>query len=157
MYCRRLRRQKMRCAGAPPAQSKSRIQVVIYSKLAERVGFEPTEDCSSAVFKTVALDHSAISPEMPTGISNNMVFQGDFSRTDTTGISYFTRDAVVCSGNVSAFRRNCKSGSRLLQMDSNRCPKRMMHIFCTETECDLGHKTGAVAFVELLNCNSAPS
>ncbi len=30
--------------------------------MAERVGFEPTEACTSAVFKTVALNHSATSP-----------------------------------------------------------------------------------------------
>src|SRR5437870_6101576 len=30
--------------------------------LAEGVGFEPTEPCGSAVFKTAALDHSAIPP-----------------------------------------------------------------------------------------------
>ena len=31
--------------------------------LAERVGFEPTEGFPSAVFKTAAIDHSAISPK----------------------------------------------------------------------------------------------
>src|SRR3990172_5038108 len=31
-------------------------------RLAEGVGFEPTEPCGSAVFKTAALDHSAIPP-----------------------------------------------------------------------------------------------
>ena len=30
--------------------------------LTERVGFEPTEACTSAVFKTAALNHSATSP-----------------------------------------------------------------------------------------------
>ena len=33
------------------------------SKLAERVGFEPTERFRSAVFKTAAIDHSATSPQ----------------------------------------------------------------------------------------------
>ena len=31
--------------------------------MAERVGFEPTEGLPSTVFKTVALDRSATSPE----------------------------------------------------------------------------------------------
>ena len=35
------------------------------SLLAERVGFEPTDGCPSLVFKTSAIDHSAISPEAP--------------------------------------------------------------------------------------------
>ena len=77
----------------------------IFLKLAERVGFEPTEDCSSAVFKTVALDHSAISPGNEAGIFNNMVFQGDFSRKNATGITYFTRDVVACLGNATAIQR----------------------------------------------------
>ncbi len=32
-------------------------------ELAEREGFEPPEPCGSAVFKTAAIDHSAISPQ----------------------------------------------------------------------------------------------
>ncbi len=32
------------------------------SKLADRVGFEPTEGCPSTVFKTAAIDHSATYP-----------------------------------------------------------------------------------------------
>jgi hypothetical protein len=32
------------------------------SRLAEREGFEPPEACASTVFKTAAIDHSAISP-----------------------------------------------------------------------------------------------
>ena len=31
-------------------------------KMAEREGFEPSETCASAVFKTAALNHSTISP-----------------------------------------------------------------------------------------------
>ena len=31
--------------------------------IAEREGFEPPEPCGSTVFKTAAIDHSAISPE----------------------------------------------------------------------------------------------
>jgi hypothetical protein len=33
-----------------------------FCKLAEEVGFEPTEPCGSTVFKTAALNHSAIPP-----------------------------------------------------------------------------------------------
>ena len=33
--------------------------------MAERVGFEPTVGCPTAVFKTAALDHSATSPAGP--------------------------------------------------------------------------------------------
>ena len=33
-----------------------------FEVMAERVGFEPTERCRSAVFKTAAIDHSATSP-----------------------------------------------------------------------------------------------
>jgi hypothetical protein len=32
-------------------------------KMAERVGFEPTEPCGSPVFKTGAIDHSTTSPD----------------------------------------------------------------------------------------------
>lgn len=32
--------------------------------MAEREGFEPPEACTSAVFKTAALNHSTISPVM---------------------------------------------------------------------------------------------
>ena len=40
---------------------KSAINKVL--KMAERVGFEPTEGCPSTVFKTAAFDHSATSPK----------------------------------------------------------------------------------------------
>ncbi len=39
-------------------------QFAIGKKLAEREGFEPPEACTSAVFKTAALNHSTISPVM---------------------------------------------------------------------------------------------
>ena len=32
--------------------------------MAEREGFEPPETCASIVFKTIALNHSAISPNL---------------------------------------------------------------------------------------------
>ena len=34
-----------------------------YIDFAEREGFKPPVPCSTAVFKTAAIDHSAISPE----------------------------------------------------------------------------------------------
>ena len=34
----------------------------LFNLLAEREGFEPPEPLSSTVFKTAAIDHSAISP-----------------------------------------------------------------------------------------------
>ena len=43
--------------GAPSA-----TWVLLRMKLAERVGFEPTDAFTSPVFKTGAFDHSAISP-----------------------------------------------------------------------------------------------
>ena len=36
--------------------------MTIYTLLAEREGFEPPEALTSTVFKTAAIDHSAISP-----------------------------------------------------------------------------------------------
>ncbi len=38
--------------------------------MAEEVGFEPTEACTSAVFKTAALNHSAT---LPLGITYNQI------------------------------------------------------------------------------------
>ena len=35
---------------------------MVFYKMAERVGFEPTETCASPVFKTGSLNHSDISP-----------------------------------------------------------------------------------------------
>ena len=37
---------------------------MIYNLLAEREGFEPPVPRSTTVFKTAAIDHSAISPEL---------------------------------------------------------------------------------------------
>ena len=44
--------------------------IVFFKKMAERVGFEPTDAFTSAVFKTAALSHSATSlkMEVPLGI-----------------------------------------------------------------------------------------
>ena len=38
--------------------------------MAERAGFEPAEACTSAVFKTAALNHSTISPHQMTSTGN---------------------------------------------------------------------------------------
>ena len=40
---------------------------LIYNLLAEREGFEPPVPLSTTVFKTAAIDHSAISPKLPVG------------------------------------------------------------------------------------------
>ena len=40
---------------------------MIYNLLAEREGFEPPVPLSTTVFKTAAIDHSAISPKLPFG------------------------------------------------------------------------------------------
>jgi hypothetical protein len=37
-------------------------QTQTHTRFAEREGFEPPEACTSTVFKTAAIDHSAISP-----------------------------------------------------------------------------------------------
>ena len=39
------------------------IQTIVLT-LAEREGFEPPDPCESTVFKTAALNHSAISPKV---------------------------------------------------------------------------------------------
>ncbi len=38
------------------------LHLTLYICSAEREGFEPPEACASTVFKTAAIDHSAISP-----------------------------------------------------------------------------------------------
>ena len=38
--------------------------------VAEKEGFEPPEPCSSTVFKTAAIDHSAISPMLSKNATN---------------------------------------------------------------------------------------
>ena len=42
----------------------SPIGLVLHFCVAEREGFEPPEPLSSTVFKTAAIDHSAISPSV---------------------------------------------------------------------------------------------
>lgn len=46
-----------------PPRINIQWRVCLNEYLAEREGFEPPEACTSAVFKTAAFDHSAISPE----------------------------------------------------------------------------------------------
>ncbi len=48
----------------PDLFTKKNPQVVelVDVNFSEREGFEPPEPCSSTVFKTAAIDHSAISP-----------------------------------------------------------------------------------------------
>ena len=58
-FCRSASGGRISFARTNPALPYGPKQVC---SMAERVGFEPTGDCSPAVFKTVALDHSAISP-----------------------------------------------------------------------------------------------
>jgi len=41
---------------------KNRRYAPVFHSLAEKEGFEPPEACTSTVFKTAAIDHSAISP-----------------------------------------------------------------------------------------------
>ena len=48
--------------------------------VAEREGFEPPEPLSSTVFKTAAIDHSAISPSSKLQASQ-MFFWGDFLKS----------------------------------------------------------------------------
>ena len=45
-------------------QKKRGCKPMIYNLLAEREGFEPPVPRSTTVFKTAAIDHSAISPEL---------------------------------------------------------------------------------------------
>ena len=52
--------------------NKSR-NYLIYTLSAEREGFEPPEPLSSTVFKTAAIDHSAISPVVSNMFCNRFV------------------------------------------------------------------------------------
>src|SRR5690606_24494819 len=47
------------CSGVLPAEPNGANFMKL---LAEGVGFEPTDACTSAVFKTAAIDHSATLP-----------------------------------------------------------------------------------------------
>ena len=59
---------RTRIAGLEGRSSAIELQAPINSifsfqrSMAEGVGFEPTEACASTVFKTAAIDHSAILP-----------------------------------------------------------------------------------------------
>ena|GEM_PF-5525568 len=57
--------------------------------MAEREGFEPSETCASAVFKTAALNHSTISP----------VLQNYFPMPlSISSVTFFTKAAVSLIG-----------------------------------------------------------
>ena len=47
---------------APTKKKATNVACLISKMLAEREGFEPPEVLPSTVFKTAAIDHSAISP-----------------------------------------------------------------------------------------------
>ena len=61
-----------------------------YSRVlpAEREGFEPPEALTSTVFKTAAIDHSAISPWI--------VENSPFSLSDCKGNTYFLLRKYIC-------------------------------------------------------------
>ena len=74
--------------------------------LAEGVGFEPTEACTSAVFKTAAFDHSAIPPFFaPVSEARRRARKRDKGRT--------------AMGNISV-RRTLQSQSPNVQYRSRR-------------------------------------
>ena len=62
--------------------------MTIYTLLAEREGFEPPEALTSTVFKTAAIDHSAISPR---NIENLL-----FPLSDCKGNTYFLLRKYIC-------------------------------------------------------------
>ena len=62
--------------------------MTIYTLLAEREGFEPPEALTSTVFKTAAIDHSAISPR---NIENLL-----FLLSDCKGNTYFLLRKYIC-------------------------------------------------------------
>ena len=53
--------------------------------MAEGVGFEPTSPFGEAVFKTAALNHSAIPPQLQSTFSQNFILTDFFSST-TKGV-----------------------------------------------------------------------
>ena len=50
------------------SKPKNAFSILPVEKMAERVGFEPTDACTSPVFKTGSFDHSDISPFSRSGI-----------------------------------------------------------------------------------------
>ena len=50
--------------------------------MAEEEGFEPSESCPSAVFKTAALNHSTILP-----LYNKAIFYSDFTKRSVTDLA----------------------------------------------------------------------
>ena len=57
--------------------------------MAERAGFEPAVDCSTAVFKTAALNHSTISPHR--NLSGNITLKTEISSFLPGIICFFGR------------------------------------------------------------------
>ena len=57
--------------------------------MAERAGFEPAEACTSAVFKTAALNHSTISPHQ--NLSGNITLKNKISSFLPGIICFFRR------------------------------------------------------------------
>ena len=64
---------------------------MIYNLLAEREGFEPPVPRSTTVFKTAAIDHSAISPRLPSEVlfSKAMQRYDYFLNLQAFGIFFF--------------------------------------------------------------------
>ena len=62
--------------------------MTIYTLLAEREGFEPPEALTSTVFKTAAIDHSAISPRNIVNLP--------FPLSNCKGNTYFLLCKYIC-------------------------------------------------------------
>ncbi len=64
--------------------------------MAEREGFEPPEPLSSTVFKTAAIDHSAISPKyLPPKDDAKVVLKFNFAKTFTDFYSSEAKKIIV--------------------------------------------------------------
>jgi hypothetical protein len=60
------------------------LPLFFFKKMAEKQGFEPWVSCDTTVFKTVAFDHSAISPRYYIFLKNSLNKNGspDWIRTN---------------------------------------------------------------------------
>ena len=74
------------------------------SNLAERKGFEPLVDCSTAVFKTAAIDRSAISPleEYPEYVDNSPASKNS---DNMSSVCFLTTGDVLYSVSFCMIRR----------------------------------------------------
>ena len=64
--------------------------------MAERVGFEPTEACTSLVFKTRALNHSTTSPKVHKDYIKNKSFcQQPGAGTSSKSLLYLLQDICL--------------------------------------------------------------